>query len=358
MPQSIILHLVTQSTVPPKHLQGYSLHQLFFNLVEVVDPKLGRALRRDKRNNFYSLSALQVKSSPYDHTSLNREQNISSLSSQHSSSQHSPSQHASSQHSRFINSQNRDSKNQSLKSKPLKTQSLKNRSPYSGTAHAADNASIFQHTHTLAIPQNTDCWWRISFLDDDLFDHLAAFWHQLKGEIFPIGTGSLSISHITTNTNIIEWANSCSYKDLYERASSYERDIQLQFVTPAALGQSNSHILLPTPEAVFQPLRICWNRHSGLAFTPSLISHITPTDFNIQTQSVQHIRRNSLQTFIGCIGTVSFHIGPQNDSLAVKRINAIADFAQYCSIGQGAQLGMGLVKRLKAAATLLEQPVP
>mgnify|MGYP001795771696 CR=1 FL=1 len=63
MPQNIVLNLVTQSSISPVHLQGYSLQQLFLHLIEIVDPVLGRALKHDRSSDFYNLSALQIKPS-------------------------------------------------------------------------------------------------------------------------------------------------------------------------------------------------------------------------------------------------------------------------------------------------------
>ena len=276
MPQSLILNLTAQSAIPPKHLQGYSLQQLFINLVEIVDPELGRVLRRDKENYSYSLSAIQ--------SDIKREAN---------------------------------------------------------TLH-------FSHSNTLSA--QTECWWRISFLDDALLDHLVYLWNQIRDEIFQLGSSSVKVVRITTGSHYAVHADSCSYQDIYEQASDDERDIHLRFLTPTAFKHSDAIIPLPTAEAVFHPLRKHWNRYSGLAFTPSLIESITPTHFDIQTSSIQTIRRQSQQTITGCTGRISFRIGNKADPLIIKRINTLADFTQYCGVGFNSRLGMGIVQRLKAAA--------
>lgn len=303
MPQNVVLNLVTQTAISPLYLQGRSLQKLFFELVESVDPELGKALRYDEQTNFYSFSALQVRS----------EQAGSGC--------------------------------RMMASEGLGEEGL-------------------QHTHKHTLPAQTRCWWRISFVDDDLFDHLAFLWHELRGEVFQLGSGLISVSGIAsdlsvgagsagsdcTGSDITAWTASCSYTELYAQASTQEQDIQIQFVTPTVFQQKGrdgcGHTPLPTVSSIFEPLRRCWNRHSKLAFTPHLINYITPTHFNIRTQSVQYIQHHSIQTFTGCIGTIGFQISGQSDPLIIKRINALADFAQYCSVGRGARFGMGLIKRL------------
>lgn len=301
MPQSLILNLVTRSVVPKQYLQGYFLQQLFFHLVDIVDPELGHVLRRDKQNRAYSLSALQ-----YD--------------------------------------------------------DLTDAAP----TRAQDNVHLFlpkvktysetlQYTHNTEIPNNSACWWRISFLDDALFDHLIFLWNQLQDEVFQLGTASVEIVHITSHLPDLDWASSSGYSEIYELASAYERDIHLQFVTPTAFELQGFMTPLPTVEAVFQPLRKAWNRYGGLVFSPNAISSIVPTQFDIQTETVQSIRRKSLQYVVGCTGRISFRILGNGDPLTIKRINTLADFARYCPVGCNTPLGMGVIRRfsdIPCSATL------
>jgi len=297
MPQSLVLNLETRSEVSQQHLQGYSLQQLFFHLVDVVDPELGHVLRRDKQNRSYSLSAVQSGESLGDHAD--------------------------------------------------------------GTLRVLTSGipvGNLQYTHSASIAPKTSCWWRISFLDDGLFDHLIFLWNQLQDEVFQLGSGSVKISHISAGTPGLGWASSRSYSDIYEQASAHERDIHFRFVTPTAFEIHGQKTALPTVEAVFQPLRKSWNRYGGLAFAPSLVDPIIPTNFNIQTQAVQSFRRRSLETLVGCVGQISFRILGDRDPLIVKRINTLADFTQYCPIGCNTQLGMGVVRRVVGASTIWQKP--
>ncbi len=306
MPQSLVLNLVTQSSISLDHLQGYSLQMLFFELVEAVDPELGHVLRRDKSNRSYALSALQ---------------------------------------SEGVSWPARPSSKSNVRLFPSKVQS-----------QARLQTCQLQYAHREALQANVSCWWRISFLDDDLFDHLIFLWNQLRDEPFPLGSSSVTITSIAADLPGIDWASSCSYRDIYEHASSCDRDIHLQFVTPTAFSNAGYLTPLPTAEVVFHSLRKQWNCYSGLVFAPSLISNIIPVNFNIQTEVTRNLRRSSPELIVGCTGQISFRIAGDSDPLTIKRVNTLADFTRYCAIGRNTRLGMGVVKRLNGPTIAVQQP--
>lgn len=314
MPQSIVLSLTAQSLIPAHQIQGIALQQLFFHLIDIVDPELSHVLRRDKENRDYSLSALQ--------TTLPRR-------------------------------------------------------AYLAKAFAHTTSNQLQYLHNQPIRPHTKCWWRISFLDDELFDHLIFLWRQFEGEEFSLGDGKIIITQITANPLKHPWASNCSYRDIYEQADAQEQNIHLQFVTPttfktkaqsktpqnASISLSRTYTPLPTPEAVFQALRKRWNRYSDLAFTPNLVESLVPTHFNIQTQSTlippysetQTVSSSPDSTIPGCIGQISFRIISGGDPLITKRLNALADFIRYCPVGSNTLLGMGIAHRITNNITSLRQ---
>ncbi len=331
MPQSLILNLVVRSAIPSQHLQGYTLQQLFFDLVDTVDPELGNVLRRDDQNRSYSLSAFQIASEP--RAKLASEEPADCPS--------------------WIDPSLTDP---SLTDKPTSLGNLRllgsaktkvSRADKAAVKHQSVSAQVvsLQYGHEQSIPAGAKCWWRVSFLDDDLFDHLIFLWNQLQGEPFPVGAGSVMIQSIEDELPTTAWSSSCSYHDIYEQASARDRDIHLEFLTPTAFEQAGQLTPLPTADAVFHPLRRRWNRHSGLAFAPSLISHIIPTHFNIKTEITQRFRRRSPESIVGCTGQISFRIAGGADPLIIKRINTLANFTRYCGIGCNTRLGMGVVRR-------------
>ncbi len=314
MPQSLVLNLTTQSAIPRQHLQGYALQQLFFSLIESVDPELSHILRRDKQNRSYSLSAIQIES--LDNESLtDGSASLQAIASDQSSA-------------------------------------LGNLHLLSPKAYASE----LQYTHHQAIAANTLCWWRITFLDDALFDHLFFLWNQLRDEVFPLGASSVVIGAVTAELPGLGWSSSCSYRDIYEHASTRTRDIHLEFITPATFEKEGFITPLPTTEALFHPLRRRWNRYSGLVFAPSLISGIVPSSFNIQTESVQNAERHSVRTLVGCTGQISFRIAGDRDPLIIKRINTLADFTRYCGVGRNTRFGMGVIRRVTQAQLARYQP--
>jgi CRISPR-associated endoribonuclease Cas6 len=318
MPQSLVLNLITQSPISRQHLQGYFLQQLFFSLVNTVDPTLGNVLRRDTQNRSYSLSALQLLDSMSNQASQGGNPLVEQAVQQ-TAQQMPPASVGPSTVRKFA-----------FHRKPK----------------CVGQTTQLQYSNRQAVPANTACWWRISFLDDDLFDHLVFLWNQLRDDSFSLGTGSVMISSISADVPGLEWASSCSYRELYEQASERDRDIHLQFVTPTAFEKEGQLTPLPTADAVFHTLRRRWNRHSGLVFAPSLISNIVATHFDIQTEITQRSRRKVSESIVGCTGQISFRIAGDDDPLIVKRINTLADFTRYCGIGCNTQLGMGVIRRI------------
>jgi len=338
MPQSLVLNLIAQSTISQQYLQGRAPQQLFFDLVDEVDPALGNVLRQDEQNRSYSLSAIQVDA-------------VQASSVQASNIQTSNVQ-ASNAQTRARSTYRRSEEHQpaSIRQGNVRLLVPKNDAP-------------LQFSHHKAIAPDTRCWWRITFLDDELFDHLIFLWNQLLNEPFQLGGAAIAITNVATEIPDIHtasqwlgmsWASSCSYRDIYEAASAYERDIHLQFMTPTAFEEDGGTSPMPTAGAVFHPLRKRWNRHSGLAFAPSLVKNIVPLTFDIRTENVRTERIAGMMpgTFSGCVGRVSFRI-LGNDPLTTKRINALADFSYYCPVGYSTPIGLGTMRRLSESNAMM-----
>lgn len=302
MPQSLILKLTAQSAIAPKYQQGYALQQLFFELIEAVDPTLGKVLRYDLANRSYSLSPLQFASSPQPKSAAKGT-----------------------------------------------SQDLSRNTPRSLTKN---QAKLLQYHPGIVIPDQTQCWWRITLLDDPLFDCIASLWQPLQGKRFELGTAHLTLDEVVVTTPATKrasastaFATSCSYSELYALASDDERDIHLEFVTPTVFEYHGVLSPMPSAENLFHPLRRYWNYYSGLLFPASLISALSPTYFNIRTCSVQNFLQQPLPNVSGCIGKIGFRIDERHAASTIKHINTLADFACFCSVGYQAQFGMGVLGR-------------
>jgi CRISPR-associated endoribonuclease Cas6 len=289
MPQSLVLNLVPASKIPQKYLSSQYLYELFLKLVSLVDAELGQILRTDHQNKSYTLSPLQVSNQTKSQGAI---QNL-----------------------RFL--------------LPL----------------SALNSSPLQYYHIEDVPAGTHCWWRISFLDDVLFGHLSREWEKQAHDIHCyLGPSKLHLINLVRySQKYPDWASISTYQQIYEQASEHNREIYFQFLTPALFRQGAWDSPLPTREAIFQGLRKRWNRYSGLAFAPSIVNPIVPSQFDLNTVTFQDAQFKT----IGCLGQLKFNILGEVDPLTLKRINTLADFTLYAGIGRKTNLGLGMVKRLK-----------
>ncbi len=282
MPESLVINLVSESTIPFQYLRGHHLYRLFLALVSAVDGELGQSLQNYKYPAF-TLSPLQIASQP---------------------------QPTSARNLKFL-----------LPRQQLET-------------------TQFQYVNS-SVPAGSHCWWRISLLDDTLFDHISPRLERaVARKPWYLGPARLHVTNFLP-ANIPEWSSHSSYQKLYERASDTNRDLIFQFVTPAVFHQGEQESPLPTREAVFHSLRKCWNRYSGLVFAPDTVNSITTKTFNLRTISVP-LGKN--ETITGCLGNVTFQISAATDPLIIKRINALTNFSRYCGIGQKTFLGLGMVR--------------
>ncbi len=204
--------------------------------------------------------------------------------------------------------------------------------------------SILQWEHTKPISAGTPCWWRISLLDDTLFSKLTQLWLNLNpNHPWHLGPADLHITSILgTPQSTQPWANAISYAQLYEQSSDSDRQIEFSFCTPTAFRQSQHDCALPTRELVFNSLINRWNQYSGIELPKNLIESIFPSFFNIRTELVA----DSRSKFIGCVGAINFRLLGDVDSLVIKQINALANFALYSGVGRKTTMGMGMVRRL------------
>ncbi|MGD1949323.1 MAG: CRISPR-associated endoribonuclease Cas6 [Leptolyngbyaceae cyanobacterium] len=285
MPESLVINLVPESTIPLQYLKGHHLHRLFLALVSAVDVNLGQSLQTHKRYAF-TLSPLQIASQ---------------------------SQATVARNLKFL----------------LPRQQLE--------------STIFQYANR-SVPAGAHCWWRISFLDDGLFEHISSRLERVTArQPWYLGPARLHITNFAP-ANMPEWIGQSTYQQLYEEASDGDRNITFQLATPAIFRQDDHESPLPTRDAVFHGLRKCWNRYSGLVFAPDIVTPISAKTFNLRTVTLPVSNNKSV---IGCLGNLTFQIAETTDPVVIKRINALTNFSRYGGIGCKTHLGLGVV-RVKA----------
>ena len=200
-------------------------------------------------------------------------------------------------------------------------------------------------SHATLIPAGTTCWWRVSLLDDTLFSQLTSLWLNLNPERpWHLGPADLQITSVLgTPQSTQPWAGYSAYADLYQNASDSDRQIDLAFCTPTAFRQGGFDTSLPTRDLVFNSLLRRWNQYSDREFSELPLTSLYPSFFDIRTELVTDARSK----FIGCVGAVTFRIMGDVGPDAIKKINALADFALYAGVGRKTPMGMGMARRLQ-----------
>jgi CRISPR-associated endoribonuclease Cas6 len=206
------------------------------------------------------------------------------------------------------------------------------------------NGTKLQYSYLETMAAGTPCWWRISLLDDTLFNQLTELWLNLNPQQpWHLGPSDLFITSIQGTVQSTQpWANATSYKQLYESASDNERTINFSFCTPTAFRQGKFDTTLPTRECVFNSLLSRWNKYSGIEFNDIGIDSIFPSYLNIHTD----IFPDSRGIFIGVVGEVNYRILGEIKPNQIKQINTLANFALYTGVGRKTPMGMGMLRRL------------
>ncbi len=217
------------------------------------------------------------------------------------------------------------------------------------------NRLQWQYHHR--VETGTPCWWRISLLDDDLFGVLNPLWLNLNlQQTWHLGPANLQITSILgTPQSPQPWAHFCNYQQLYEHASDEHRKIALHFYTPTAFRQGGYDSALPTRELIFGSLLRRWNEYSSMQMSEACITSLYPSSFEIHTEVATDPRQQFIHTgatvdpsnrFMGFVGKLTFQILGKVDPLAIKQVNALADFALYAGVGRKTTMGMGMARRL------------
>jgi len=302
MPYSLVLNLLPKSPIPTSNLSGRHLHAMFLELVQSVDPELATVLHQQSSEKAFTLSPLQVEGGVG--------YGVRGVRCEVRGSKPKP------------RTQNPEPRTQSL---TLNTQPL-------------------QFKHDRPIPAGVPCWWRISLLDDALFGRLTHLWLNLNPQkSWHLGAADLEVVSVLGTPQVNQpWVNFASYTQLYEQASDCDRQIHFAFCTPTTFRVSDYDCALPTKELVFKSLLKRWNTYSAMPFPKKMIEPIYPSFFDIQTEIVM----DSRSKFIGCVGEVTFQILGEVESLVIKQINTLADFALYAGVGRKTPMGMGMVRRI------------
>ncbi|MDJ1182034.1 CRISPR-associated endoribonuclease Cas6 [Roseofilum casamattae] len=201
-----------------------------------------------------------------------------------------------------------------------------------------------RYEHQYPIPAATPCWWRISLLDDALFSKLTQLWLNLNpNKPWHLGPADLNITSIlATPQSTHPWANSSSYRQLYDEASDRDRAFRFRLATPTAFRQGEYDTALPNGDRIFASLRQRWNKYSNIEIPRLDLDTLFPSFFNIQTAMVA----DKQSKFIGSIGEIAFRLLGDSNPTTIKHLNLLANYALYSGIGRKTPMGMGMARRI------------
>uniref|UniRef100_UPI003593C8F3 CRISPR-associated endoribonuclease Cas6 n=1 Tax=Geminocystis sp. TaxID=2664100 RepID=UPI003593C8F3 len=204
------------------------------------------------------------------------------------------------------------------------------------------SSNFLQWQQEKNIKKGSNCWWRITLLDDTLFSQLTKLWINLNPQKpYHLGSGELLITSVLASPNSHPWAGAYNYQQIYEEASNVERNFNFKIVTPTAFRQGKYDISLPTANLIFSSLLKRWQKYSNIPLNLSSFDYLFPAYFNIKTEIVI----DSKTKFIGCIGNINYKLLGDIDLQIIKNINVLADYSFYCGLGRKTTMGFGIIKR-------------
>ncbi len=193
------------------------------------------------------------------------------------------------------------------------------------------------------IKRGSDCWWRVTLLDDGLFKKLSNLWFHINPEeLFYLGKTELIFTKILTTANSHPWANALSYEEIYERASTTESNLNFFIFTPTTFRQGKYDVSLPSADLVFSSLFRRWQKHSNIPLDEVDFDCLFPSFFDLKTEIVI----DSRSKFIGCVGRISYKILGDVNVSVIKVLNVLADYGFYCGLGRKTTMGFGMMQRL------------
>lgn len=184
--------------------------------------------------------------------------------------------------------------------------------------------------------------WRVTLLQDDLFDALWAGVQSrdvidLNGRIWPVRWQDATIVH-------------CSYRLLLTNV--YPMDsIKLRFLSPTTLRKDKMDFPLPDPSKVFEGWLNHWNQFAPTQCCISTdLLEVVKACVAISAHWIRARKYDLGSTQVrGFVGRVIYRIlNPRELNQAqVWQLNALADYAEFCGTGRKTTHGLGQTRRLR-----------
>lgn len=189
--------------------------------------------------------------------------------------------------------------------------------------------------------QDGEWCWRVTLLEDDLFD---ALW-----------TGVQAIGEIDLSGRKwpVRWPDAhvirLGYDHLLDKVRVADT-ITVQFLSATAFRTGNLDSPLPEPSSVFQSWLSHWNdfapAHQRIGTGVLDVVHACVGILRHQIRTEQHDL--GYERVVGFVGEVIYEIQDANRlrQSAVRQLNVLADYARFCGTGRKTTHGMGQTQRL------------
>lgn len=195
-----------------------------------------------------------------------------------------------------------------------------------------------------ALRQNRDGeWrWRVTLLQDDLFD---ALW---------TGVQAKGVINLSGRTWPVRWPNATITRRSYEHLATKARpadEITVRFLSSTTFRAGEMDLPLPEPSAVFQSWLSHWNDFAPAHRRISTgLLDVVHACVAISAHRL-HTQRHDLgySQIVGFVGELTFDIldARRLNQAIVWQLNALADYAEFCGTGRKTTHGMGQTRRIR-----------
>jgi CRISPR-associated endoribonuclease Cas6 len=130
-----------------------------------------------------------------------------------------------------------------------------------------------------------------------------------------------------------------------------ETRIRLRFLSPTSFRSREMHVPLPDPALVYQSWLARWNVFApeemriNIALLDIVAAHVAVSRYDLRTEMVD---LGGNRKAVGFVGRVQFNViraGMIGDEW-VRRLNLLADYAEFCGTGHKTAHGMGQTRRV------------
>ena len=205
------------------------------------------------------------------------------------------------------------------------------------------------------IRAGAECRLRLTFLNDELFQHFGKAFLTLAMPPIRLGTAAFQVRQMTSHaTEERSWGKSETYAELAASAKTDTR-MSFRFYSPTAFrrltprGQQTRSDVHVDLVRCYQSWVNKWNAFAPIKLDKAEIltfvrEYIQLTSVATETKKLNFGRH----TEFGWVGTCACVFYPEDslDEHLLRTVNHLANFAFYCGTGYKTTMGMGQTRRI------------